>query len=457
MSVGYGVGGGVGIGKESTPGTAVAPSLWLPFSSESIAVQRQVGEDSTIYGDRSIKVRNYGMINGQGNFDLAVDGSTIGLPLALWNGNAQGAYTRAAVAGYLTAAASATPSVGGTLAEGVYRYRVASVWKTPSGALYYLPQNAEVTATTTSENKKVGLSWSAPEGVIPSGFTAAGYLVFRSEVDGAANTTLAIAYVAEGTSYDDDGSKAQVASAAPYTAAIQQHSFVKSFVPGSNPLPSFTTTLVKDNDKSERFPLCRMNEWSLTLGDGNSPVTASFGIMGARKPTLVTNPSISHTVLRKFMGWASEVNIDGEWEPLAEGFSLQCSNNTALVPGFRNKNDYRDVGYGSRTITGTLNRGFEDHKFWSKMVNGCTFDLRAFLTGQHLVEGCWALIDGMEMYAFPYCMLVDVFECSVTGAGASVGGPDRLVEAVAFGAGTSVSAGTDMKISLFNVTASDYV
>lgn len=457
MSVGYGVGAGVGIGKESTPGTPVAPTLWLPFSQESIAVQRQVGDDPTIYGDRSVRMRNYGMVNGQGNFDLAVDGSTIGLPLALWNGNAEGAYTRSTVGAYLTAAPSATPAAGGTLAVGVYRYKIASVWKTPSGALYYMPASAEQTATTTSDNKTVDLSWSAPEGPLPSGFEAAGYLVFRSEADGDADTTLAIAYVADGTSFSDTGAKAQVASATPYAASIQKHVYNKAFVAGSNPLPAFTTTLVKDNDYSERFPFCRMNEWSLTLADGNSPVQASFGIMGARKPALVANPVISHTVLRKFMGWASEVNINGTWEPLAEGLTLQCSNNTALVPGFRNTNDYRDVGYGGRAITGTLSRGFEDHTFWSKLVNGCTFDLRAFMSGQHLVEGCWGLIDGVELYAFPYCMLVDVFNCAVTGAGASVGGPDRMVESVAFGAGFSSSEATDMRVTLFNLTASDYV
>lgn len=458
MSVGYGVGAGVGIAKEVTPGTPVAPSLWLPFSQESIAVQRQVSDDPTIYGDRSVRMRNYGMVNGQGNFDLAVDGSTIGLPLALWNGNAAGAYARSAVAGYLTAAPTATPAAGGTLAVGVHRYKVASIWKTPSGAQYYLPASAEQTATTTSGDKTVNLSWSAPGGSIPSGFEADGYLVFRGTAGGATETVMAIAIVAAGvTTFADDGSKPQVPTAAPYTAAIQKHVYNKSFVAGQNPLPAFTTTLVKDNDQSERFSLCRMNEWALTLADGNSPVQSSFGIMGARKPVLVANPTITHTVLRKFMGWASEVNINGTWEPLAEGLTMQCSNNTALVPGFRNKNDYRDVGYGGRAITGTLSRGFEDHTFWSKLVNGCTFDLRAFMSGEHLVEGCWGLIDGVELYAFPYCMLVDVFNCAVTGAGASVGGPDRMVESVAFGAGFSSSEATDMRVTLFNLTASDYV
>lgn len=458
MSVGYGVGGGVGIGKESTPGTAVAPTLWLPITSESIAVNQDVSADGTIYGDRSVQVRNRGMVSGAGSFDVAVDGSTIGLPLALWNGNASGAYARAQVTGgILSTAPSVTVDVDGDLAVGVYKYTVASVWGTPAGALYYMPNIIEATATTTTGNQTVSLTWVAPAGNLPLGFESKGYLVFRSEVDGASNTMMAIAYVPSATTFVDTGSKQRVMSAAPYNSAIQKHTYKKAFVTGQNPLPPFTTTLVKDNDSSERFPLCRMNEFNLNLSDGNSPVSASLGIMSARKPALVSNPSITPTVMRKFMSWASEIAIDGEWEEIAEGLTLSCTNNTNLVPGLRNKNDYRDVGYGQRDITGTLTRGFEDHKFWSKMVDGCTFDLRAFLTGQHMVEGCWGLIDGVEIYAFPYCMMVEVFKCAVTSAGASIGGPDRMVESVAFGAGTSAAEGTDMRITLFNLTASDYV
>lgn len=459
MSIGYGVGGGIGIGKETTPGTPVAASLWLPMGSESVVANRNVGEDGTIYGDRSIKNRNYGMINSSGGWEMPVDGSTLGLPLALWNGNASGAYARAAVStGFVTAAPTATPTTGAGLADGVYRYAIESVWKTPSGARYRMPASAQQTATAGSGDNIIGLGWDAPGASPIDGFEHDGYVVLRSEVDGDNTTLKAVAYIAEGvTTFNDDGAKAQVAGAPPVAGSIHRHLMKKAFSPGTNPLPPFTTTVVKDNDKAEQFSLCRMNEFNLNLSEGNNPVQASFTLLGARKPVLIDNPTITHTVLSKFMGWQTEIGINGEYDPINEGFQLQCSNGAALVPGCRNRNDYRDVGYGQRSITGTLSRGFENHDFWSRMVNGCRFDLRAFMAGAPITEACYGLIDGVELYPFSYCMLVDVYECTVNQAGASVGGPDRLVEQVQFGAQTKPSAGTDMQIALFNLTGSDYV
>lgn len=457
MSVGYGVGGGVGIGKQTALDAPAAPSLWLPITAESMAGPRTVSEDGTIIGDRSVLTRNLGMVQNSGGWEMLVDGSTIGLPLALANGNASGAYTKAALAGFNTAAPTATAASGGSLDEGDYLFYVHSVWETPAGNKFALPAGTASSAvTTTSGNKTVDLSWSAPGASPPSPFTHVGYLLARTSVDGDASTARAFAYT-ENTSFSDDGSKTPSSSHPLVAGAPYVHTFVKSFTPGSNPLPLFTTTVVKDNDYSQRFANCRMNDFSLNIADGDNPVSASFGVAAAAMAVKVANPTITQTVLRKFMGWQTEISLGGTFDPVNEGFTIQMSNGAAVVPGFRGRPDYRNVGYGRRSITGTLARGFENHDYWQLMMDGCRFDLRTQMWGQGITAGCFGVVDSVEIYPFAYGMIVEVFENTLNAAGANISGPDRMVEQLQFGSQVKATEGTDMRIRLFNLTSTDYV
>jgi hypothetical protein len=461
MTVGYGVGAGVGLGTEVTPGTGVAPTTWHPFTQESVQAKRDLVEDGTIYGDRSILSRLYGLRSGSGGFTTVVDGSSFVRPLYYWNGNASGASTSAAISGLITAAPTATPAAGGTHVPGTYLFAVASVWeRNTDGQLFYMPASAEDSVVLGSGDLTADLGWASPSGLNPpDGFTHVGTLIFRSEPDGVAATMRAVHYV-EGTanswSDSDPAAKPRIASLSPYSASIRMHTFVKSFTPGTDPLPAFSTTVVKDNDFSDRFLLCKMNQFTLTMGGGNNPVTAQFDMM-CRDWERVANPSITHSVLNKMMGWQSQIAVDGEYSEIPEGFTIVGTNNCEMVPGTSGKARYRDVGYGQRAITGTLTRGFEDHKFFDLMRQGCRFNLRTYCHGGHVDNTACVVPNALiEAYPFQYCMITDVYQCSIGQAGGNVGGPGRITEGINFSAQTDPSEGTELKIRVFNLTAGPY-
>lgn len=458
MSVGYGVGAGVGFGTESTPGVGVAPTTWLDFSSESIQAQRGLVDDPTIYGDRAIYSRLPGLKSGQGSISFVANGSNLGRPLYYWNGNASGAYQVAALGGFVTAAPTLALAAGGSLEAAEYRFGIATVWKRAAdGAKRYLPVSTVATITPGSGDLTATVSWAEPVGSPPPGWEQDGHIVFRSTAGGASPTMRAIGYVAEGvTTFSDDGTAPMIDTLRPYSATPYMHTYKKSFVPGQNPLPAFSTTVVKDNDVSERFSLCRANQFGLTIGAGDQPITTQFDIL-ARSWDEVPNPVISQTVIPKMMSWQSQLTVDGEFSEIYEGFTVTGSNGCELVPGNSGHARYRDVGYGLRSITGTLSRGFEDHKFWRMMRDGCRFGLRNFAYGGHFDNAaCQRPNTLVEAYPFEYTLIIDIYQCAISQAGGNVGGPGRITESINYSAQVDPSEGTDMRVRLINLTAGPY-
>jgi hypothetical protein len=464
-TVGYGVGGGINLATEGTYGTyAGSGDVSIPFVSESIKAQRAVVEAGSITGDRAVRRRMAGIRSAAGDIVTEVDGTIFGKLLYYWNGSTSGALTSAALSatkGMVTAAATATPSSGGSLVDGTFYYRIGSIWAhTSSGRKLYLPAGSSVSAVCGTGNNTVGLSWSAPSGV-PDGFTLHGYAVYRSAAGGANTTCRFLAFVAAGTTtYSDTGSVSSGAAALStslYMAGSPyEHAYVMAFTPGTNPLPSFTATVLKDNDLSQRYTGCRMNTMELTVSsDGNAPVLAKFGLM-ARDYTTVTNISPSVTSLQKFMSWQALASIEGTQSELIEAVTIQGSNNLTAIPGLSGNPRIREVGYGARSVSGTLTRGYENNDFFTRMLNGTAFDIRLEGSGQpwSLTVSSISLGGGVTAYPMEYFAIIDCFNAKCGEAGANVSGPGRMVESIPWSCEVDDTEGTEMRVRLYNLTSS---
>jgi len=466
MSVGYGIGAGVGFAKETTYGTPVSPALFLPFLSESLAGTRPVVASGTITGDRSVHKNLPGVRSGSGDVSFEVDGSNLGMPLWFANSNASGGYAAAAIPGRLSAAPTVTVNAGGTIPVGTYRIRAQSVWQRVDmagsgepGEFYYLPATAELQAEATSGNQTFDLQVADPSALTPpTGFAYYGTAWLISPVGGASQSEQFLKFVLGTTAtYNHTGADTiQSGAAAVFVASVYQHTYVKAYTPGSNPLPGFTTTIVKDNDRSQQFMGCRSNGLELSWGKGDSPVQGKWAIM-ARDFRDIANPTISITNLRKMMAWAATVSIDGTFDERIEALTVNLANGGELIDGFSGIPRRRNVGYGQRVISGTLGRGFEDHYFWQKMRAAERFSLRCLTVGAPLSEtlGAIPLDAGKVAYPLPYFMTVEAFGCMLDGAGASASGFGRMVESLPFKCEVDPTAGTDLRVRLYNLTA-DY-
>lgn len=122
---------------------------------------------------------------------------------------------------------TATASSGGTLAVGTYKYEVTGV--TSGGAESTVPAtDPEVTATTSSGNQTVNLTWTTSAG-------ASSYKIYRTAVNGATDTETYLATVS-GLTYTDDGSTALGSATPPTTAGT---------TPGTN--ATLTNNIVTNN------------------------------------------------------------------------------------------------------------------------------------------------------------------------------------------------------------------
>lgn len=458
-NVGFGIGAAIGVAAESTEGTPVAPSLYLPFVSESLKAQRPLVKQGTITGDRSNSKMLDGVRSGAGDITQEVDGST-NVQLAIWaNGKASGATSSANIPGRISSAPSATPAAGGSLTAGAYRYKVASVWeRDATGELFVLPASAEVTGTTASSDLTIDLGWTAPSGLTPpEGWSYAGTAIYRSEAGGAADSQKFLHYVSgTGASWSDTGSvtlgtKVPVAPA----SAMRSHTLVKAFATGAHPLQAFTTVINKDNDQAIRFKLCRAAALELVIGENASVVTQKLSVL-ARDWDVVANVSPTVTALRKMMSWGVTVKIDGADDETVRGCTINLNNNAALRPGLSGQPRMLDVGYGMRDISGSLPRSYNDQDFVAKLYAAQRFAIDAWLVGQAIVEtdSEIPISAGVTARPIPYMARIEVPSAALNEAGANASGPGEMVENLTWSAELDATEGTDLRMTWYNLTAS---
>lgn len=458
-TVGYGVGGAVGTASESTPGTGVAPSVWHQFVSESIKGQRPIVEQASITGDRSVTNQLPGIRSAAGDLSLEFDGNSFGQLFYYFNGNGTGAYTSSAVAGFISSAPTYTVGAGGSVPVATYRYLVVPIWLSVLDARKYLgPASAAVSGVAvTAGNNTVNLTWGAP-GTPPTGFSYYGTAIYRTT--GAAGTEQLVAVqVGTGNTYSDTAAAVDTGLySAPGTlvGTPREHVFTRGFVPGVDPLPAFSTTVVKGNDASERYLLCKINTFELTVGEGNKPIALKFGLMARDYEKITPNPTPSYTNLSKGMSWQTLIGINGTFQEIVEGLTIQGSNNCEMIPGLSGQARNRDVGYGLRQIGGSLSRQFETHQFWDYMRAGCRFSLQSIIYGQPLGGvNCNTQfpISGQPVELLSYMAIFDLPRCALSDAGANIGGPGRMTEQIQFKTEVDPNSGTELKVRLINLTA----
>lgn len=464
-TLGYGVGGAVGTATEVTAGTGVAPSVWHQFVGEGFKASRALIKQSSITGDRSVLKQIPGMRAAVGELDLEFDGNSFGQMFYYLNGNASGALTTASVGGLFSSAPTATPGAGGSVPVGTYRYAIAPIWQYTLDSKYYVgPVSAAATGVSvTSGNQTVAVSWSAASSP-PTGWTFAGTAIYRTS--GAAGTELLVGTVTgSGTSFNDSaatvvsGNFCPVGStASPVAASAKMHTFVKAFTIGSDPLPSFSTTVAKNNDVAERFLLCKANTMELSIGEGNSLVKTKFGVM-ARDFEEVANPTPSYTNLSKAASWQTIIGVNGSYQEIIEKLTINVNNNCEMIPGLSGQARMRDVGYGQRDVMGSFDRQFEDHAFWRYMRDGGAFSLQSTIQGDALgaiVAGGNPRFTFSSTQVAPLCYLAifDLPLCRLSEAGSNITGPGRVVEKVSFSTEVDATTGTELKVRLLNLTSS---
>lgn len=465
-TIGYGVGAAVGVGSETTEGTAVTPSVWLPITASSVRGKREVVETGTITGDRSLRRMLKGLRTADGDIEMEADGSTMGLMAYYANGKHSGALTSANMAGHITATPTAPISAGGTLANGVYKYKVASIWqRTNAGDSQKIvcPATAQVSATSATTNQTATVTFTDPTTLTPpDGFTYYGTAIYRTDLAGADNSQkfldlvvgTAATYVDDGS--ENDGTVAIDNAIVPVVpaATMRSHELKRAFTTGTNPLQAFSTTVLLDNDLSERFTLCRMNSMEISVADGNSPVMAKFNLI-AKDFASIANPSPSVTNLSKMMGWGANVLIDGAQDCSVESFSVTLNNNAEAIPGLCGVPSHRDVGYGRRQIDVSFARAFEDHDLWTKMRNATRLAFDAWIVGQPVVETVSDVpISASENATpIPYMIRIEVPKLALGEAGSPISGPDRMVENITAKAEVDETTGDDMILTIYNLTS----
>ncbi len=461
--MGYGVGSAVLIGREDTPGEQSESLVTIPFTSEDVKGNRAMNPTATITGRRALTRRNKGKQTAAGSLSQEVDGASFGFLFNLLNGTASGALTSAALPGRV-ATISAADASGGDLPVGVYYVKAATVLeRTLDGSLWVMPASAEPSSVTlASSNRQIDYSWTNPV-AFPRGFTLAGTALYRTVAGGASGSEKLAFYLdGSGNSYSLDDATKFVSTCVPLVATGYQHTFVEAFTVPNNPLPAFSYVAKKDVPTSMLALGGRMNGLELAVSNGDEPATAKWDMM-FRRATTISNPSHSLSDIPSMMSWQSVVGVDGSWEDTLESFTLSIKNGAENVPGLIGKPWNRDVGYGVRDIGIQANRGYEDNGFFDKMMAGDTFNFGAFCAGGPLAAaaaGFTTSFDstngGLEadVLPLPYMIQLEAYDLSLGEAGGNVGGFGRIIEGLNSGAQRNVSEGTDLRVTLFNLTSS---
>lgn len=460
---GYGVGSSLLIGAEGTPGTRAGSFVSIPFTQEDVKSGRARTPSNTITGRRSMAPRLAGKRSSAGSFTQELDGSSFGFLFNLLNGNASGALDSAALPGRVSSAPTLTAATGGDLASGAYYVKVATVVQRDlDGALRVMPASSAATVTLASTNHTIQVSWTNPI-EFPRGYSHSGTMIYRSAAGGASGSEKGVFYLdGSGTSYDIDDASVFQSTVVPLVATAYRHEFVESYVGGGeNPLPAFTYAMKKDVGEAEAYLLCRMDSLDLTFGDGNAPVMAKWGLM-ARDFETFTNPSSSLTNLQKMMSWQTVAGINGVLNETIESLQLTIKNNCEMIGGFIGKPRDRDVGFGVRDVAVQFSRHFTDHSFFDKMSNADTFSVGAFCEGGPLATPATGMTQSFsttgsgthDVLPMAYAIFIEAFGLGLAESGANVGGFGRLIEANNSGGERDATEGTDLRVTVVNLTSS---
>lgn len=459
MSAGLGALSSFAVGVESnaSPLTAAAAEQYYPIISEGLKADRTAVPSGSIVGDSMRQAVAMGVSVCEGSFQMEVEGSVSGHAIWLWNGNdGYSVDELAAGEAYVQNAPSGSVSPGGTLANGAYKHAVSVVLnRTNDGQKIIMPGSPVSNAnTTTTGNNTIGLTWSAPSD-IPAGYTIAGYVIWRSLVGGS--TVYFLKYQSgTTTSFSDTGSIALPnQSVTPYAASLYQHEMVGSPPVSGDRLTPFTCIVNHNNDYAQQFITCRMDSMKLSVSGLDDKLMADFSLKGAAAAK-IANFTPTFVPLEPMLGWHCIIQMNGVPDQTLESFEIDCSNGVQVVPGMRGVAFNRDTISGARQINGQMTRQFQDVSLWMQMLAGLDFSLKFTSYGQcvanpvtHGITSTMAN-SGIDALPFQMYLIIELPRCKISKAGGNVGGPDRIIETVAFEAFKDQTTGTDMKITMIN-------
>lgn len=455
--LGLGSKSALGAGKESTYGTGVVPALSWPIKSESLTADRASVQSGTLTGSPFISSSALGIKNSNGGVVMENDAKIVGHPMALWNGLTGVTSVTFASLNYLNAAApTGTPGTGGTIAAGTYYYKVAPVLvRTVDGLKAILTATASSSAQVIASTGTCALSWSNPSAFLP-GFTQYGTAIYRTDVGGASGTEVYLhTVVGTGTTYTDTGAVA-LGTALPLTATLYRHRMIGvAGTSGVERIDSFSVTVNKDNGDAERYLGNRMNEMTITSSGGDSAMEVSFSMIGRTVEKVAEfTPAVSYS--EPILGWKGAGFVNGLSPCLfAEAFTITGNNNLAAIPGFCATPYNRDSSSGTRLVTGSFTRAFEDHEFWDYVQNGTEFALQFNAYGEPTRQNAFVDLGAAGVAApFPHFMEIDLFRCRASKAGGNVAGPEYIKETVEFTAFPDSAQATEMRITLCNTVSS---
>jgi len=444
MSNGQSWGGALGIGTEETFGTGVEPSQWLPINSESVRGRRSVFMPATICASRVRQMGVPGLREASGGFQLNGDAVHLGLPLYYLTGDVDSA----PLAGSVAAAPTVTPSPGGTLPDGDYRYQVCSILKQTSDNSLFMttPTALSLFASCWEGNNQVTVAWVNPAST-PEGYSHHGTIIYRTAIGGAPESTRLLAIVVGGdASYTDTGAVA-LGTVQPPTGSVYQHTFRA----GTGVLPSFSVTKLMDNDRGQRFSGCRMNSLKLSLGDAGNPVSVDLDLM-ARDWEDIDNPTPSFDLAQPFMNWQAAFYVDGTIVDRLEALELTLANNLQAVPGLSGSPCIRNLAPGIREASGSMTLAFENHDYWQKVRESESFSGYLELVGDAAGDG--VITEPVFIQPWRYGMRVNLTACKAEEAGGNLSGSERMTEQIPFMVYDDTGAGYEAEFILYNTTAS---
>ena len=456
---------GVGVENPATPLTPAAISVYYPIVSESLTANRAAVPSGSIVGDSMISAVAMGVSVCEGGFQMEVEGSVSGHAIWLWNGD--NGYTHesllpSANTGWSSAAPTlGAASVGGALPDGTYKWGVSTVYNRTNDSRKIIMPGSTISAggTTSAGNNTILVTWVAPTAV-PSGYTVAGYIIWRTIAGGS--TLYFLKYQSgTGVTYSDagailDGALQQTKT--PYSASIYEHIMVGSPPVADDRLTPFSAYANHNNDLTNRFVSCRMDGMKLAVSGLDDKLMADFTLKGAAADSLANfTPTV--VPLEPMLGWHCIVQMNGVADSTLESFEINCSNGVQMVPGMRGVAFNRDTISGRRSIQGQLTRQFEDNDIWTQMLAGLDFSMRFTSYGQPIASavnhGITSTMtnSGIDAHPFEFYIQIDLHRCKLSKAGGNTGGPDRIIEQIGFEAFKDATAGTDMTITFHNTTA----
>lgn len=453
-----------GVGEESAAayGTPVASSAWLPIISESLQMTEGFHLTNAINSTSFRKVSVPGRRIVTGGVNMEVDGTNIGLPFKWANRN----QTDVAFGTYAPAPSSftATPTSGGSLTAGAYRYRVMHAYNLTAASTRFQflgAASSEQTGTTASSNLTNALAWT--NATPPTGYTLAGTAIFRTAIGGSSGTEKFLDSVNTSTnSYNDDGSVTLSTMPIP-TATPTQHQSTGSSSPTAA-CKSFTTEIFRDATSSVQYSGCKVSQLSLTIPN-NGVVTATMNLHAQNGIKLASPSSQSFTLTKQMMGFNTvtylqqKATIDTVVVNL-EHFACSLNNNLDPRYSLNGSRFCRRLSERRRVINGNFTYAFEDFSIFDQLNADTDFSIRVLTIGPPVdytsTTPFSQTINGVTTTMWPFMMEVDLPAISMTTEKANLNTDNQIMGDCPFEAWfpDAGSKSYDCQFSVWNLASS---